>query len=597
VADRRTERRLTAILAADVAGYARMLRADETATLERFNMCLADVLAPKVGAHRGRIIKTMGDGVLAAFPSTLDALSCATEFQQEMAARNAGLPKPERMLFRVGVNAGDAVLEGDDVFGDTVTLAARIETAAPPGGVCVSARVREDALGRADLVFEDMGEQQLKNIDGGVRLFRVVLDSADAGRGTMALPDRPSIAVLPFENMSGERADEYFPDAITEDIISALSRWRWFFVIARNSSFIYKGKAVDVTRVGRELGVRYVLEGSVRKSGSRVRVVAQLIDASDATHVWSETFDGELADLFALQDEITQHVVSAIEPAMLDSEGSRAARRSVKDLSAFDCFQRGMWRLNQVSRDGCVEAQRLFAEAIRRDPTLALAYTGLARIHYGKVIYGWSEDAERDIADSHAAARNAIALDPRDSWAHVALAGALLFMGRHEDALHAAETTVALNPNCALGQSRLGQVLTYSGRAKEAIGPIERSLRHNPYDPQIGAYYTLLALAHYHAGQYEDAARHAHRAVLNDDLRAAGLQGAALARLGRMHDARRAFTPEIQQRAAQVVRRMIPYARQEDFLDLLEGLRLAGLGAPLLDGLRDDPLVERGNIE
>lgn len=587
MADGRTERRLTAILAADVAGYARLLRADEAGTLARFKSCVRDCLAPKVSAHDGRIIKTMGDGVLAAFASAVEALACAAEFQRAMAARNAALPAAERMVFRIGVNAGDAVIEGGDVFGDAVTLAARLETAAPPGGVCVSARVREDAQGRADLAFEDMGEQRLKNIDGPVRLFRVRLEQDGDTRAPMALPDKPSIAVLPFDNLSGDRSEEYFADAISEDIISALSRWRWFFVIARNSSFIYKGRAVDVTRVGRELGVRYVLEGSVRKIGPRVRVVAQLIDAADATHVWSDTFDRDMADIFALQDDITEHVVNAIEPAMLESEGVRVSRRNVGDLSAFDRFQRGMWHLNQVSRDAALNAEALFRDAIQRDPGLSLAYTGLARILYGKVIYGWSDDSERDIAGSHAAARASVTLDPRDSWAHFALSGALLFLGRHQDALSEANTTITLNPNCALGQSRLGQALVYGGRAPEAIAPLERSLRHNPYDPQIGAFYTLLALAHYHAGNYEEAALRAHAAVGQNDVRAAALHGAALARLGRSDEARRAFSPEMQQRAAQAVRRMIPYARPEDFLDLLEGLRLAGLGEPLLADLSD----------
>ncbi len=589
MANRQTERRLTAILAADVAGYARMLRADEAATLSAVRQAVGGVLAPKVAAAGGRIVKTLGDGVLASFPSTQDALNCAVEFQREMAVHNSALPAERQMLFRVGINAGDAILEDGDVFGDVVTLAARLESSATPGGICVSARVREDARGRTSLFFEDLGERRLKNIDDPVRLYAVQLDGAEAQRSAMALPEKPSIAVLPFENMSGKESEDYFADAITEDIISALSRWRWFFVIARNSSFVYKGKPVDVARVARELGVRYVLEGSVRKTKRQVRVVAQLIDATDATHVWSDTFDRDLSDLFALQDEVTEHVVKAIEPAMLESESARASRRNIKDLSAFDCFQRGMWHLNQVSKEGCAEAQKLFEEAVRRDPGLSLAYTGLARIHYGKVAYGWSDDADRDIADSLEAARTAVALDHRDSWAHLALAGALLLLGRHDEAQKEAEITVSLNPNCALGQSRLGQTLVYGGRAAEAIAPIERGLRHNPYDPQIGGFYTLLALAHYHAGNYEEAARQANTAVRHDDLRAAGIQGAALARLGRLEEAARVFSPEVQQRASRSVRRMTPYARQEDFLDLLEGLRLAGLGAPLLDGLREPP--------
>ncbi len=286
MANRQTERRLTAILAADVAGYARMLRADEAATLSAVRQAVGGVLAPKVAAAGGRIVKTLGDGVLASFPSTQDALNCAVEFQREMAAHNSALPAERQMLFRVGINAGDAILEDGDVFGDVVTLAARLESSATPGGICVSARVREDARGRTNLFFEDLGERRLKNIDDPVRLYAVQLDGAEAQRSAMALPEKPSMAVLPFENMSGKESEDYFADAITEDIISALSRWRWFFVIARNSSFVYKGKPVDVARVARELGVRYVLEGSVRKTKRQVRVVAQLIDATDAKHVW-----------------------------------------------------------------------------------------------------------------------------------------------------------------------------------------------------------------------------------------------------------------------------------------------------------------------
>jgi adenylate cyclase len=570
-------------MAADVAGYTRMLAQDEPGTLAAFKASMADVLAPLMAEHGGRIVKTMGDGVLAEFVSTVAAIECASAFQRGMAARNRNLAPP--MVFRVAINVGDAVLEGGDVFGDVVALTTRIEKLAEPGGVCVTARVREDARGHGAFRFEDGGEHRLKNIENPVRVFH--LREANAERPSLSLPDRPSIAVLPFQNMSGDPAQEYFADAVSEDIISALSRWRWFFVIARNSSFIYKGRAVDVTQIGRELGVRYVLEGSVRRAAGAVRVVAQLIEAETGAHIWSDTFDGDVPNLFALYDQITEHVVNAIEPAMLQSEGARVARRNVSDLSAFDCFQRGMWRLHQVSPEAAEDATSLFQDAIRRDPQLSLAYTGLARILYGKVVYGWSQNSERDIDASHAAARTSIDLDPRDSWAHFALSGPLLFLGRHDEALLAAETTVALNPNCALGQSRLGQALVYAGRAKEALAPLDRSLRHNPYDPQIGGFYLLLALAHYHAGNYEEAARHAQAAVMHNDLRASGLHGASLARLGRLEEARRAFSPEIQQRTSLLVRRLIPYARPQDFLDLLEGLRLAGLGEPLLATLPD----------
>jgi len=591
VADGRTERRLAAILAADVVGYSRMVARDEAATLHQFKTSIADVLTPLARQHGGRIVKTMGDGVLVEFSSAVEAVLCAAAFQRGMTALNAAAATDARMEFRVGVSVGDAVVEGGDVFGDVVNVAARLEKLAEPGGVCVSGRVREDALGRTDLGFEDGGEQRLKNIDRPVRIYRLRAGGGD--RPTLALPDKPSIAVLAFENLSGDKEQEYFADGVSEDIISALSRWRWFFVIARNSSFTYKGRAVDVTQVGRELGVRYVLEGSVRRQGARVRVVAQLIDASTGAHIWSDTFDRDLPDLFALHDEITEHVVAAIEPAMLQNEGERATHKSAADLSAFDCFQRGMWRLNQVSAESSVAARELFLEAIRRDPELALAHTGLSRILYGAVVYGWSEDPDRDLAAAEEAARTAIALDARDAWAHFALSGALLYLGRHEEALDEAERTVSLNPNFAFGHFRLGQVLIYCGRAAEAVAPIERSIRHNPFDPQMGPMRATLALAHYHAGDLEEAALRAGEAAHYGDARANAVLAAALARLGRASEARAAFGMDMQQRAVQAVRRPIPYARIADFHYLLEGLRLAGLGEPLAERLKDDARAPR----
>ena len=582
-----SERRLTAILAADVAGYTRMIGVDEAGTLSLFKTHMRDAFDPAVAAHGGRIVKTMGDGVLAQFASAVEALQCAVDFQRTMAERNHEAAAP--MAFRVGVNAGDVVIEGGDVFGDTVNVTARLEALAPPGGICVSERVREDADGRTNLTFEDTGVHSLKNIARPVRVFRVRLDGlAPAAHPALALPDKPSIAVLPFQNMSTDAAQDYFVDGVTEDVISALSRWRWFFVIARNSSFVYKGRSVDVIKVGRELGVRYVLEGSVRKAGERVRVVTQLIDANDATHVWSDTFDRDLRDIFALHDEITEHVVTAIEPAMLQNETSRVTHKRPGDLSAFDCFQRGMWHLNQVSEDGCRAGERLFREAIARDPELSLAHTGLARVLYGLVVYGWSTDTAADLAAAEASARTAIELDPRDAWAHFALSGALLYLARHDQALEEASRTIALNPNFAFGHFRIGQVLTYCGRAAEAIAPIERSIRLNPLDPQASAMRTMLALAHFHAGHFEDAARIASEVHYLGDTRTAAVLAASLAKLGRFDEARAVLSASVQQRAASGPRMLIPYARPADFQDLLEALRLAGLGAPLAARLEED---------
>ncbi len=357
--------------------------------------------------------------------------------------------------------------------------------------------------------------------------------------------DKLSICVLPFVNMSGDPGQDYFADAITEDIVTALSQWRWFLVIAWTSSAAYNGAdrtaGVDAQRAGRDLGVRYLLQGSVRRSGARVRVTAQLVDTADGSHPWAERFDRDLVDVLSLQDEITEQVVAAVEPAMLRGEGARAARKTVADYSALDCFHRGMWHLNRVSRDGYDQAQALFREAIERDPELSLGHTGLARILYGGATYGWSARPIADLEEARAAAATAIGLDPRDATAYFAAAGAALYLGDHAGALHDAGRSIALNPNFAFGHYRLGQALIYGGRPAEAVAPIERSLRLSPYDPQLGPMRESLALAHYQARDYDRAVAEARTALRLDSPSAGILLAAGLARLGRPDEAARAL--------------------------------------------------------
>jgi TolB-like protein/class 3 adenylate cyclase len=583
LASEKVERRLTAILAADVAGYSRLVAADEERTLAQFAAHVRELVTPQVETHDGRVIKTLGDGVLATFDSVVDALESAVAVQRGMDIRNAEVAPDRRLEFRIGVHCGDVVIRDGDVFGDGVNVAARIEGLAEPGGVCVSSRVQEDTQGRVEVRFEDLGDQDLKNIPRPVRVYKVLLDAMGAPVGAEAPPDaKPSIAVLPFQNMSGDPEQEYFADALTEDLVTALSRWRWFFVIARNSSFAYKGRAVDARRVGRELGVRYLLEGSVRKVGNRVRVTAQLIEAASGNHIWADRFDRELIDILALQDEITERVVQAIEPAMLTSEGIRVARKNLRDFTALDCFQRGMWHLNKVSLDGYREALILFREAIARDPNLALGHIGLSRILYGGAVFGWSPHPEPDLQEARGEALTAISLDPSDAWAHFALSGAALFLGRHDEALEAARRTIALNPNFAFGHHRLGQVLIYVGRPAEAIEHIERSLRHNPFDPQLGGSLGSLALAYYQAKNYEQAIVHAKAAIQNGFPAGHGLLAASLARLGRLQEARNAFPDDMRQRAIHEGARLAAYLNDADRSHLLEGLMLAGAipGAP-----------------
>src|SRR5271163_3282003 len=377
----RVERRLAAILAADIAGYSRLIGADEEGTLARLKAHRREVIDPKIAEHKGRIVKTTGDGLLVEFASVVDALRCATEMQTAMAERNATMPAESRIEFRIGIHQGDIVVEDGDIFGDGVNIAARLEALAEPGGICVSARVQEDVAGKLDLAFEDIGEQELKNIARPVHVFRVTAKGvAQPNEQPLALPlpDKPSVAVLPFTNMSSDPEQEFFADGIAEDIITALSRYPSLFVIARNSCFTYKGRAVDVKQVGRELGVRYVLEGGLRKAGNRIRVTAQLVEAETGKHVWAERYDRDLADIFPLQDEITEAVTVAVAPAIADAELHRAMRKPPGSLDAWAAYQRGLWHVSKYTPDDNALAQRFFQQAIDLDPTFSGAYGGLA---------------------------------------------------------------------------------------------------------------------------------------------------------------------------------------------------------------------------
>jgi TolB-like protein len=482
-------------------------------------------------------------------------------------------------------------------MGDGVNIAARLESIAEPGSILVSEDAWRQARGRVAVEFVDIGERHLKNIELPVRAYSISPRALETSVGLVQgpsravyppLPDKPSIAVLPFLNLTGDPDQEYFADAITEDIVTALSRWRWFFVIARNSSFAYKNRAVDVKQIGRELGVRFVLEGSVQRSGTRVRATGQLIDCATGAHVWADTVEGDMADIFALQDEITAQVVTAIEPAMLQSEGARVVRKDPVDLSAFDCFQRGMWQFNKMTRESWREALSLFREAVARDRELSHGHSGIARALYTGVAYAWTTAPERDLAEAEQVAQAAIRLDARDAYGHFALSGTLLYHARHQEALDEARRAIMLNPNFAYGHFRLGQVLTYIGRPAEAVAPIERSMRHSPYDPQLGPMLAQLALAHYQARNYPEATLRAQAAISLRYSTANAVAAASLARLGRKEEARsalEAFLPGFQQQLASRTIRLVPYANAADQAHLFEGLRLRGVGQAMLDAL------------
>jgi adenylate cyclase len=582
LARERVERRLAAILAADVAGYSRLIGADEEGTLARLKAHRREVIDPKIAVHRGRIVKTTGDGLLVEFASVVEALRCATEVQAAMGERNAALPSDGRIQFRVGIHQGDIIVEDGDIFGDGVNIAARLEGLAEPGSICVSARVQEDAAGKLDLAFEDIGEQQLKNIARPVRVFRVArkrVAQPSELPAALPLPDKPSVAVLPFSNMSGDPEQEFFADGIAEDVITALSRYPSLFVIARNSCFTYKGRAVDVKQVGRELGVRYVLEGSLRKAGKRIRVTAQLVEAGTGNHVWAERYDRDLADIFAVQDEIAEAVTIAIAPAIAQAEQQRAMRKPPDSLDAWAAYQRGLWHLGKANADDNALAESFFRRAIGLDPNFAGGYYGLASAqHQGARLFHTRDLAEAQ-SSAEALARQAIALDPADAQAHAFLAITLMQGGDHEGARAEAERALAINPNLARAHGSLGATLIFSGRPLEGLAALRTCIRLDPRDPELVIRWLQVAQAHYFSHEYEAAVEAATRAVRTfpEYPTAYRWLAPALGQLGRTEEAQAALAKAMAPLAFDLhVRNRVPWMRPEDHAHMLEGLRKAG---------------------
>ena len=580
----RVERRLAAILAADVAGYSRLIGADEEGTLTRLKAHRRELIDPKISEHKGRIVKTTGDGVLAEFASVVDALRCAGEVQAAMTERNAAVPADIRIEFRVGIHQGDIVVEDGDIFGDGVNIAARLEGLAEPGGICVSARVQEDAAGKLDLAFEDIGEPELKNIARPVRVFRVrpnrVAEARHTPEPSLALPDKPSVAVLPFTNMSADPEQEFFADGIAEDIITALSRYPSLFVIARNSCFTYKGRAVDVKQVGRELGVRYVLEGGLRKSGNRIRLTAQLVEAETGTHVWAERYDRDLADIFALQDEITEAVTIAVAPAIADAEQHRALRKPPGTLDAWAAYQRGLWHLGKFTRDDDLLAEKFFQQATDLDPAFSGAYRGLAMAQ-GQAADLHTPGRLETLSSIERLARRAVALDGADAEARSVLSNALWRRADYEGALAEAKQALAMTPNLAAAHDMLGATLVFSGRPKEGVAALERSIRLDPREPRSAHRLNRLALGLYFAREYASAVEVAKRAIRSypDFPLSYRWLAAALGQLGRTAEAREALESAIAIAPGSFdmyVRGRVPWMRPEDHAHMLDGLRKAG---------------------
>ena len=449
-------RRLAAILAADVAGYSRLMGQDEEGTHESLKAHLREVVDPQIAEHRGRIVKNTGDGLLAEFPSVVDAVRCAVEIQRGMMGRNADTPERKRISFRIGINLGDVIVEEHDIFGDGVNIAARLEGLAAPGGICISGTVRDHIGDRLPYAFDDIGEQTVKNIARPVRVYRfgfsepVIVPSAEehnaAVKTPLPLPDKPSVAVLPFANMSNDPDHEFFAYGIAEDVITALSHYPSLFVIARNSCFTYKGRAVDVKQVGRELGVRYVLEGSLRKAGNRIRVTAQLVEAETGKHVWAERYDRDLTNIFAVQDEITEAATIAIAPAIADAELHRALRKPPESLDAWGAYQRGLWHLSKAGAEDNALAEKFFQRAIDLDPMFVGGYTGLSAALSPSRVMSQTRDRAEALSAQEAAARRAVALDRGDAEARSRLAIALNSRGDHQGAQAEAERALSQSP-------------------------------------------------------------------------------------------------------------------------------------------------------
>jgi TolB-like protein/class 3 adenylate cyclase len=517
--DERVERRLAAVLAADVAGYSRLMGVDEVGTLSALKAVRREIVDPAIAAHKGRIVKTTGDGMLVEFASAVDAVSCAIEMQGKM-AEQAG-SAPQKIAFRIGINIGDIIIEGDDIFGDGVNVAARVENECEPGGVCLSGNAFEQVRSKTDFVFDDLGEKSLKNIDRPVRLYAARRSGQKATAAPLSeiktplpLPDKPSIAVLPFQNMSGDPEQDYFADGMVEEIITALSRFHWLFVIARTSSFAYKSRTVDVKQVSRELGVRYVLEGSVRKAGNRVRITGQLIDATTGAHLWADRFEGSLENVFELQDQVASGVVGAIDPKLREAEMARSKRKPPANLDAYDCFLRAYALYYQWTSESNEEALRLLYKAIELDPDYAQAYAFATACYQHRKQNGLATELDNERRETARLAREAVRLGKDDAfslcWAGFSLA---MVVDELKEGAALIDRALVFNSNHALSWGLSGWVRIRLNQPEVAIEHFARALRLSPLDLGFHAYESGIAFAHIRAHRYDEALLWAEKAL------------------------------------------------------------------------------------
>jgi TolB-like protein len=580
----RLERRITAILAADVVGYSFLTSTDEEGTHNRLKEHLHALVYPKISEHRGRVVKNTGDGMLAEFHSVVDAVRCAVQVQLGMEERNALVRQDHRIEFRIGINVGDIISDGGDIFGDGVNIAVRLQESAQPGRICVSRRVQEYAGNFVEFVFEEIGDLKLKNIPVPVRAYRVgPFNKAMRPPPALALPDKPSIAVLPFQNMSGDHEQDYFADGTVEEIITALSRLRWLFVIARNSTFTYKGRSVDIKQVGRELGVRYVVEGSVRKAKDRVRITGQLIDATSGMHLWADRYEGAAEGIFDLQDQVTSSIVNAIAPKVEKAEIERARRKPTDSLDAYDYYLRGLSKLRGGGKKATTEALRLFKRATVLDPDFASAYGMAAACYVRRKIYGWTSNNAKAIKEAGQLARMAARLGKDDPlalcWGGHTLAHVL---GELEAGAALIDQALALDPNLASGWHFSGWVRLYLGQLETAIDHLAHAMRLSPFDPYLFAMQTGTATALFVAGRHDEALSWAEKAVRlqSNFVGTIRIYAASSALMGRMEEARqaiarvRSIAPGLR---VSNLKNVVPFRKAEHLEKYADGLRKAGL--------------------
>jgi adenylate cyclase len=582
----RFNRRLAAILATDVLGYSRLMAADEAGTLAALRAHREQLIEPQIAAHHGRTVKLIGDGALVEFASVVDAVECAVAIQQAMAERNANKPEERRIVFRIGINVGDIIIDGDDIYGDGVNVAARLEGLAEPGGICISGAVREQVQNKVPISFADLGEKPLKNIERPIHVFCVVWEGkpAPSEPAVNAAParssEKASIAVLPFVNMSGDPEQEYFADGMSEDIITALSKIPLIFVIARNSSFTFKGKAVQVGEISKKLGVRFILEGSVRKAGNRVRINAQLIDSASGGHLWAERFDRDLTDIFAVQDEVTQEIVAALSLNLTEGERSRVPGKRTNNPQAYDYFLRGRECWWRQSKETNVQARQMLQRAIELDRNFAAAHGLLGAVYMTDYTNGWTDPPDLSLQQAHEATERAVTLDDNDFYAHWALGMIYLWMRRHDEAIAEQKRSILLNPNFASAHVALGLTLYYAGSPAQALECFDRASALDPYEPDVFLHFR--AQAQFQLGRYEDAAELLKRRLIrnpNTDMSRA-LLAAIYGHLGRVDEARTQWRDLLQINPNYSIehrRKVLPHKNPADFDLFVNGLQKAGL--------------------